>query len=67
MGRAQGPEGKIIRKLGGQLRSGKNTIIKTARYKERRLVRAPKSNRMKRRGKARDKRNVKDAIAADCW
>jgi len=50
------------RKTGGEVKSGKNAIIKAGRREERRRVRAPKRERGTRKGKARGKRSVKDAI-----
>jgi len=52
--------------LVGEVRSGKNAIIKVARREERRRVRAPDRQRGRRMGQARGKRCVKDAIAVDC-
>jgi len=64
-GRAHASEGRRGRKTGGEVRSGKNVIIKVARREERRRVRAPANQRGRRRGKARTKRSVKDAISVD--
>jgi len=52
--------------MGGEVRSGQNAIIRAARREERRRVRAPDRKRRTRRGKARGRRSVKDAIAVDC-
>jgi len=52
--------------MGREVRSGKNAIIKVARRKERRRLRAPDRQRGRRRDEARGKRSVKDAIADDC-
>jgi len=53
--------------MGGEVRSGKNAIIKAGRREGRRRVRAPKSGKGRRMSKARGNRSVQVAIALDCW
>jgi len=64
--RARAPEGRRGRKTVGEVRSGKNAIIKAGRREGRRRVRAPKRGKGRRMGKARGNRSVQDAIAIDC-
>ena len=65
--RARAPEGRKGRKTSGEVRSGKNAIIKAGRREGRRRVRAPKRGKGRRIRKARGNRSVQDAIALDCW
>ena len=62
---AQTPEGRRGRKTGEEVRSAKNAIIKVTRREGRSRVRAT-SVRGRRRGKARVKRIVKDAVTDVC-
>jgi len=59
--------GRKGRKTGGEVRSGKNAVIKVGRREGRRRVRAPKREKGRRMSKARGNRSVQDAIALDCW
>jgi len=52
------PEGRKGRKTGGEVRSGKNAIIKAARGEGRRRVRAPNREKGRRMSKARGNRSV---------
>jgi len=52
--------------MGGDVRSGKNAIIKAGSRDGRKRVRAPTRRKGRRRGKARGNRSVQDAIAIDC-
>jgi len=65
--RARAPEGRRGRKTGGEVRSGKNAIVKAGRREGRRRVRAPKRGKGRRMNKARGNRSVQGAIALDCW
>jgi len=63
--RTRAPGGRRMRETGGEVRSVKNTIIKAARREERGRVQAHNRERGRRRGKARERRSVKDTIAVD--
>ena len=65
--RARAPEGRKGRKTGGEVRSGKNAVIKVGRREGRRRVGVPKREKGRRMSKARGNRSVQDAIALDCW
>jgi len=50
------------------MRSGKNAIIRAVRREERRRqLQAPNRDRGRRKGKTRERRSLKNAIAIDCW
>jgi len=59
--------GERGRKTGGEVRSGKNAVIKVGRREGRRRVRVLKRQKGRRMSKARGNRSVQDAIALDCW
>jgi len=65
--RARAPEGIRGRKTGGEVRSGKNAIIKAGRREGKRRVRAPERGKGRRMRKAKGNRSMQDAIALDCW
>jgi len=65
--RVQAPEGRMGRKTGGEVRSGKNVIIKAGRREGRRRVRAPKRGKGRRMNQARGNRSVHDVITLDYW
>jgi len=50
-------------RMGGEVRSGKNAIIKAGRREGRRRVRAPKREKGRRMSKTRGNRSVQDVIA----
>jgi len=64
--RARAPEGRRGRKTGGEVRSGKNAIIKVGRREGRMWARAPKRAKGRRRGKVRGNRSVQDTVTIDC-
>ena len=60
--RARAPEGRKGRKTGGEVRSGKNAVIKVGRREGRKRVGVPKREKGRRMSKARGNRSVQDAI-----
>jgi len=56
--RARAPEERRGRKTGGEVRSGKNAIIKAGRREGRRRIRAPKRGKGRRMSKVRRNRSV---------
>jgi len=65
--RVRAPEGRRGRKTGGQVRSGKNAIVKAGRREGQMRVRAPERENGRRRGKTRGSRSGQAAISIDCW
>jgi len=65
--RDRAPDGRRERKTGGEVRSGKNEIIKAGRREGRRRVQAPERGKGKRMIKARGNRGLQDVIVLDYW
>ena len=58
MGKEPEPEGRKGRKTGGEVRSGKNAVIKVGRREGRRRVGVPKREKGRRMSKARGNMSV---------